>query len=129
MNTPQSQSNSPMASESILKIKDTKQIYVAVANTDLTEGRGYNFNLVYATSPETAERLGKGKNIQGSDCPVYSATAYLINDVWYYPGVLVHQESPADSTKRVIREKQEAAIARAKELGLEAEHIDTLLKR
>lgn len=45
------------------------KIYGAESNSDLTEGKGHSIYYLGETR-STAERIGKGKDVQGYDCKV-----------------------------------------------------------
>lgn len=49
---------------------EKKEVWVAMSNTDRTEGRGKPKIVAYSYVKATAYRLGMGKGVQGSDCPV-----------------------------------------------------------
>lgn len=92
-------------------------VWVAWTNTDKTEGRGQEYPLVVAESMETACRLGKGEGVQGCDCRVTEEFAMRVNGMLYVPGDIT-PESDQDRRNREIRQRKEAAIKKAKALGL-----------
>lgn len=105
------------------RIRATKEktLYASMVNTDLTEGRGHNYIMAISESKATAERLGKGRNVQGSNARVEKITAYYIpksNKVsygtWYVPQGFIH--SP---TKEDLEEEKRANQEEAKTILLE----------
>lgn len=106
-------------------IQDTKKVWVAWTNTDLTEGRGYLIPLHVCESYETAERLGKRGSVQGSNCGITEELAVKINGHWHAPTV-IKSESKEDKDRRKMREDKDAAIARAKAAGLSDSDIAAL---
>lgn len=102
-----------------------KTVWVAWTNTDLTEGRGHSYPLAVCESPETARRLGKSQGVQGSNCPVREAEAFLIDGKWVGPFKL-HPEAEVDTILRKDREAKEAVLKKAKSLGLSEADIELL---
>lgn len=107
---------------------EIKPVWVAWTNTDLTEGRGWQYPLCVADGLETAYRLGRKNYVMGSDCPVTAAQAYRMGGTWYVPGRVV-AESAEDLAHRKLREAREQAIERAKAVGLSQSDIELLSKR
>jgi len=66
-------------------IEDTKDVYVAWSNTDLTEGRGGQIPKHVAEVYETAVRLGHKGSVQGCDCPVTKELAVKVGGKWLAP--------------------------------------------
>lgn len=117
-----------------VNIKQERDVWVAMTNTDLTEGRGHQIVYAVAVSPEAAARLGAGCYVQGTDCPVSKCKAFLIDGRWHAPAV-IHDEIPLDTQHRLTREAREAkakelesVISRAKDLGMSDADIDLLTK-
>lgn len=111
---------------------DTKRVYVVWTNTDLTEGRGFEIPLAVCETEATAIRLGKGKYVQGCDCRVTEFDSVRHGGYWLAP-VNIIQPSKEDTAKQaVITEKRritaarDAAIEKAKELGLSDSDIAAL---
>ena len=105
-----------------MEIQDSKPVWVAWTNTDCTEGRGYQIPCVVAESYEAALRLGKGRNVQGSDCSVSKNLAVKINNTWLVPGRIAY-ENDEDKQKRRMRE---ATLEKAKKAGLTLDDIAAL---
>ena len=110
-----------------MEIQDTKAVWVAWTNTDLTEGRGYRVPLHVAESRETAIRLGRKGSVMGCDCEVTEALAVKVNNRWLVPGRIA-SETAEDKKARLKREERDAAIARAKQSGISDEDIETLVR-
>ena len=112
-------------SENTLQFTKEKSVYVVWTSSDLTEGRGSYFPLYVCESQTTAIRLGKGKYVQGSDCPVTINKAFLIDDSWYAP---VHFESATndDIKQDELNEKKRAIYQKMIEAGLTQAEFDII---
>lgn len=106
-------------------VTETKDVWVAWTNTDLTEGRGWEIPLAVCEKQATAIRLGRQRSVQGCDCKVSKATAYKINGRWVGPFRLIGPTREDDSDQNAIDAKQ-SAIEAAKRLGLSDEQIKAL---
>lgn len=105
-----------------MEIKDAKVVWVVWQNTDLTEGRGFEEPIRICDSYETAVRLGKGKNVQGSDCRVSKEPAFLIEGTsGWFSRVSIESESAEDRSNRMVREKREAILEKARQVLTEEE--------
>ena len=62
---------------------ETKTVYVAYTNTDLTEGRGRQVPIAVCEEEVTAIRLAKGQYVQGSDGPVRPVELMKVENDWY----------------------------------------------
>jgi hypothetical protein len=105
-----------------ISVELTKQVYVVIVNSDLTEGRGRPRILHVCDNKATAIRLGKGKDVQGSNAIIETDTAYKIDRRWYVRGKI---ETP---TKQDIEEsnrlsKLDTIVDKAKKAGLTTEEI------
>lgn len=49
---------------------DTRNVWVILTTSDLTEGKSFNYPKTICECLSTARRLGKGKYIQGCNCPI-----------------------------------------------------------
>lgn len=105
---------------------ESKDIWIAWSNTDLTEGRGYAKMHAVAWSYETAIRIGRKGSVMGCDCDVTKETAYKIGERWYVPGVTIHQETKEDTAARAKREGRDSAIAKARAAGMSEDEIAAL---
>lgn len=110
------------------------KVYAVYTNTDCTEGRGHEYVLYFCQSLSTAIRLGRGRYVQGSDCPVHEVTGYRINDKLYVTGNRIEQPNANDIVEDRAREAKEqaqvakdAAIAKARTLGLSEDEIAAIL--
>lgn len=99
---------------------ESKSVFVAYSNTDLTEGRGRDFPIAVCELKSSALRLSKGRYVQGSDGPVRAATLKIFDGEWYAPLCIVKIESPTkeDIAAQSIIDCKAAAIQKAKDLGL-----------
>ncbi len=104
---------------------ETKPVWVAWTNTNLTDGYGESYPLCVGESPEVCERLGIKGGVQGSRCHVTKESAVKVNGKWLIPGRIILEEK-VDTTKRKIREAKEKAIEEAKALGLSEEQIKAI---
>lgn len=114
--------------ELALAVNEVADGFVVVANTDLTEGRGAQIPIAVCWSETTAKRIGRKRDVQGSDATVLKTKLYRINQTWYGP---VHVQSP-DAVDTVIDKKKadrQAAIERARALGLSEQDINTLYQQ
>ena len=108
-----------------MDIENTKTVWVAWANTDRIEGRGYQYPYAVAESYEAADRLGKGSGVQGSNCHVTENLAVKINNQWLVPG-RIFEESSEDKNKRDRREAKESVLKKARDFGLTDDEIAIL---
>lgn len=104
---------------------ETKTAYIVWTNTDLTEGRGREYPLATCELRTTAVRLGARKYVQGSDCNITEITLYRHHGRWYGP-VNVQSPTPEDEELDRIQKKKDAAIEKARALGLTEEEINLL---
>lgn len=118
-----------------MKTKKNKNIQKALAvysNTDLTEGRGSEYPMHICKTEATARRLSKGRYVMGTDCPIREVEIIIHNNLWYGPIGMVHptkedmlEQARIDDEKEAKR-KKEAAIEKAKSLGLSDEELEAL---
>lgn len=108
-------------------------VYVAYVNTDLTEGKGYNIPFAVCRLKTTAIRLGKGKNVQGSDAIVKPVELIEIteNNVadWYGPKkdcFHIHLPTHEDKIQDIQNQIQEKVVQKARKSGLTEEDIEIL---
>lgn len=114
-------------------MSDMKRIvYITLSNTDLTEGRGYEFPLCICEKEATAIRRGKGQYVQGGDCRVTSFESTQKDGKWLAPYYLVPPtREDEDKQKQIDMNRQriaarDAAIEKAKSLGLSEDDIAAL---
>ena len=109
-----------------IQAMQTRDVWVAWTNTDLTEGRGYRYPLAVCESETTADRLGQKKYVMGSACPVTKEVAVRVHGSgWLVPGA-IHPETDEDKKARAILEARRAAVQKAKDAGLTDEEITAL---
>lgn len=108
-----------------LVIKETKDVWLTIGNSDLTEGRGRPVILHVCESPVTAARLGKGKSVQGCDADVERSIAVKIGYRWLVPWEII-SESAQDKVIREKNEAQEAVIKKMRESGFSDSEIAAL---
>ena len=99
---------------------DTKTVWVAYTNTDLTEGRGYDIPIAVCEVEITAHRMARKKYIQGSDGPVRPMELLKIDGKWYAPSAAINVVKPTreDVTEQEAIEAKRKALAKAKAAGL-----------
>lgn len=115
-----------------VEIKDVRDLWIVWKNTDTTEGRGAMYIAYTCETEATALRLGKGKYVMGSDCPIEKVKSYSIKNRWHQPSPVV--PSSADDKKvqaridveRSVKGKAEEAIKKAEALGLSQDHVAAL---
>lgn len=100
-----------------LTIQDTKDVWVVYTNTDLTEGRGYNYPLHVCESEATALRLARKAYVQGSDAPVYKETAVRISGRWL-AAIQIQPTTQADRLESQRLAAKAAALAKLEVAGL-----------
>ena len=114
------------------RIEESRVVWVAWSNTDLTEGRGTEYPLCVCLCESTAHRLGKGRYVQGTDCEVRVDTLFRVGTRWYGPVSVVYpspedtaadEQAQAESKKKLARL---AALEKAKAAGLSPEDIEAL---
>jgi len=94
-------------------------------NSDLTEGRGFQYPKAVCDSKTTARRLAKGKDVQGSNGGVVADIAFLNNGTWYAP-TKIHRATPGDIKQDEKRRKMDDVILKAEAAGLTSEEISLL---
>lgn len=103
----------------------SKKHYVAIVNSDLTEGRGFSRYIAFSSNRSTVKRLGSRQNVQGSDADISEIELIKYNGLTYGP-VTLSRPSSADEVEEEKRLKRIAAIEKAKELGLTEEELQAL---
>lgn len=107
---------------------NTRDVYVAWTNSDLSEGCGHTYPLVVCEEYETAVRLGMGGGVQGSDCKVTKEKAVVVNERWCAPTRIIHP-SIADIQLKLKRVDCAKLVDKALNLGLTLEEIEKLRNR
>lgn len=104
-----------------------KTVWCVVTNSDLTEGRGYQYVKHVCELEATAIRLAKKAGVMGSDASVQAMKAYRIGLVWFYPS------TPESGTRQDVYanehlQARKGALERAKALGMADADIALLQK-
>lgn len=108
-----------------LEITEENPVWLTITNENLTDGRGEPVVLHVCWQEETAVRLGKGKYVMGSDCPVQQAWAVKINGRWHVPG-RIEIENAADKMVRAANEERKRVVGKMREAGFTEEEIAAL---
>lgn len=90
--------------EGKLNFTEQKKVFAVYVNTDLTEGRGQECLIALTENKFTALRLGKGKDVQGSDARIVEKKMYFVPTdpvhrfmgEWYGPASFVHKPTEDD---------------------------------
>lgn len=107
------------------KIKETREAFSVWTNSDLTEGRGFQYPVAHCWTESTARRLAAGCGVQGSDGEVIPFTAIKVDRGWLGP-VRIQTPSQGDlERENQLREYQEA-VAKARASGLSEEEIQRI---
>ena len=109
-------------------MSETKEVYVAYANTDLTAGTGYNVPIAICEMEITAIRLARYRNVQGSEGIVNKVSLVKLNGIWYYPGsaVTVVLPSGTDIEAQKLLDARRAIIHKMESLGMTEQEIRLL---
>lgn len=107
----------------VTKYENQKTVWMAMINTDLTEGKGRMVAIAVSDSETTVKRFGKGKNVQGSDAEIVSATAYYINASWYYPYEMALKPTADDLQTDELRKRVSLIEHKLKANGLTDEDL------
>lgn len=115
------------------EILEVKFCYVVETNTDLTEGRGFQFPLYVCESETTAIRMARGRGVQGCPAQVERRIMLRLKSGWLAP-VEIHRPSEDDKAKdKQIAMAAEAeakklkVIEKVKGLGFSDEEIQILM--
>ena len=109
---------------------ETKHLYVAYTNSDLTEGRGFDIPIAVCEIEATAIRLAKKSYVQGSDGPVRAVEIRMIDGQWWAPMRSTVWTTPSTKEDIQLQAKMDArklALEKAKAAGLSDEDIKALL--
>ncbi len=120
--------------------KEKVDYYIAWGNTDRTEGRGSQVARAISSCESTARRIGRGQDVQGSDCRVVKESAVRINDKFYCPlswaqSLIVAPtsedlaEEKALAAQREREEKRQRVLEHARTLGLSDDDIALLASK
>lgn len=108
-----------------IQIQKSKVVFVVWTNTDLTEGRGMQVPIAVCETRATARRIAKGEGVQGSDAEVRRSLAVMVENQWMADVRIVGPTQDDIKEQRII-DAREAAIAKAKELGMTDEDLKIL---
>lgn len=108
-----------------MEITDTKDVYLTIGNEDNMEGRGKSIILHVCESESTARRLGVGKYVMGTNCPVEKSIAVKIKNQWLIPGKIIEPTDKDIRNDTYINNKIKL-IDRMKEKGFTEQEIKML---
>ena len=108
-----------------LTITDTKDVWVVYTNTDLTEGRGYQYPIHFCGSPATAARMAIRKGVQGSDAHVHKEIAVKVRGSWLAP-VDIIEPNDADRRADALNAERLRVMDKARAAGLTDDEIRML---
>lgn len=108
-----------------LDVTDSKLVYVAWVNEDLTEGRGFEYPMAISENRTTVERLGACANVLGSAATVTERRIYKIDGRWYGP---IRLETPTTADEAIEKRRllREDVMRKAKMLGLSDAELEAL---
>lgn len=120
-------------SKELIEVEKIRTAYAVYSNTDLNEGRGSEYLFAICKTKITAERLGDGNYVAGTDCPVREVDVFEYMGMTYGP-VFIHQPTQTDIHLQEQKKKCEeaerkklAAVERARNLGLSEEDLTALM--
>lgn len=107
------------------RVTDVKKVFTVWVNSDLTEGRGVLQVKHVCFTEETARRLAKGANVQGSDGIVKPFYAFKVDDTYYGP---VDMICPTKEDIEVDQRRQakRRALEKAGQAGLTQDDLAAL---
>ena len=108
-----------------LEIKETIPAFIVWRNSDLTEGRGYNYPIYACRKESTARRLAEGIDVQGTDGRIEAMNLYRIDGFVYGP-TIVAQPSKEDDKEQDRLDSLKRVREKAKLAGLTEEEITIL---
>lgn len=109
---------------------ETKHLWVAYTNSDLTEGRGFDIPIAVCEIEATAIRIAKKSYVQGCDGPVRAIEIRMIDGQWWAPMRSTVRTTPSTKEDIQLQAKMDArklAMEKAKAAGLSDEDIKDLL--
>ena len=104
---------------------EKKKLWCAISNTDLTEGRGRPKIVGYSTCEATAQRIGQGKGVMGSNARVRQRSFYVDDDGQVFKRIGEITEPTEEDLRKNDRNR---VVEKAKELGLTDDEIKLLQK-
>lgn len=117
-----------------IEIEAEKMVFAIYINSDLTEGRGYNYPLFICEKRSTAVRMAFKRNVQGCNGQVEEVPAFRLKNHygWFAPAVITGpSKEDLDNEKKMEAEQKLAeakaiAIEKARLLGLSDSDIEAL---
>lgn len=99
---------------------ESRIVYVVYTNTDLTEGRGWQYPIAVCEAEATAIRLAHKCYVMGTDGPVEPVSLLLHEGKWYAPlsAVRIHPPTEDDRRTQKAMDAKREAIKKAKNAGL-----------
>ena len=82
-------------------IKKEVDVYAVSTNTDLTEGRGREYDILYFTKEEDARKAAEGEYVMGGNCPVTKKTV----SITVYESFLEYQQLVYPEKIKKIKQK------------------------
>ena len=109
-------------------MSETKTVWVAYTNTDLTEGRGRDVPIAFCAAEATAIRLARKKYVQGSNGPVRTLDLVKIDGSWYAPShaLTVVEPTKEDIAAQAVLDARRDAVTKAKAAGLTDDDLRSL---
>lgn len=109
-----------------LQLPETFPLFVVYTNTDLTEGRGYQYPIAWAESRATAVRLAHKKGVMGSDAEVCEMVGLKVGNCRYGP-VRIERPTEEDTARDAAVKARREAIEKAKQAGLSDEDLAAII--
>lgn len=113
----------------------TLRAYAVWVNSDLTEGRGYEYPQGIYEAEVTARRAAKGVDVQGGNGRIVPTTLYKVQNLWYGPVNLVRATEADRREEKILLEKEEELVKIEKleqamlKAGFSAEDLELFLKK
>lgn len=104
---------------------EQRKAWAVIGNSDLTEGRGASYIKSIHWLKASAIRAGKKGYVMGTDCPVEEVILYERGPQWYGP-VCVQGPTKDDERTQAELDKVDAALEKARKLGMTDEELATL---
>lgn len=99
-----------------LTVEKSVPVWCVITNSDLTEGRGYNFILHICELEATARRFAKGAGVQGTNAVVEKHYVYHTNNGILGPVTKIIKPSVQDNENQKRIDAEYVRKQRAKEL-------------
>lgn len=115
-----------MNNQAAQTMPETFPMFVVYTNTDLTEGRGYQYPIAWCESRATAIRLAHKKGVMGSDAEVCEIAGLMFEGRGYGP-VRIEKPTDEDRARDAAAKARREAIAKAKQAGLSDEDLAVIM--